>query len=161
MLGLLACTLGCEPTSSPRNDDLELAKQREAEARAAELAGQQAAERARADERERLAALAARQAEREAREVELEPATDPPLMACRTSTWCGSRAIAEQHRQTALADEYPDALGCPARLTRGRELGEGHPPAAMSVASLDLEPTEAARARGDTDLCCYLYPCED
>ena len=57
MLGLLACTLGCEPTSSPRNDDLELAKQREAEARAAELAGQQAAERARADERERLAAL--------------------------------------------------------------------------------------------------------
>lgn len=156
VLGLLACTVGCEPTSSPRNDDLELAKQREAAAREAEQAAQQAAERARADEQARLAALAARQAERE------RLANEPTDAACPRATWCGSQTIAEQHRDPLA--EQPDALGCPGRLAASepsRELAEGHPPASMPAAELDVAATEAARARGEADRCCYAdaSPC--
>lgn len=158
MLGLLACMLGCEPTKSPRQRDLELAKQREAEARAAEQAAMLAAEEARVVEQARLDSLAARQAERE------RLASEPATAACPRATWCGSQTIAEQHRDPLA--EQPDALGCPGRLVASepsRELAEGHPPASMPATELDAAATESARARGDADRCCYTWvsPCPD
>jgi hypothetical protein len=135
----------CGPTSAPRNHELELAKQREADARAAEQAAAHAAEQARAVEQERLAALAARHAEQES-------------AACsRESAWCGSQTIAEQHRGSPRP-EHPDALGCPGHLAPAEpplEPGEAHPPTTMRSAALDVAATEAARAGGAADRCCY------
>lgn len=149
-LGWLVCMAACEPVASPRQHELELAKQREAAAREAEQAAVLAAERARVAEQARLLELASREAEREREK------------SCPSGEWCGSQTIAEQYRGEAEPD-HPDTLGCPGHLASERDASErehvkGHPPRPMSEAYLDVAATRANMG----GLCCYDWtsPCE-
>lgn len=149
LLGLApACDRGASEAEAKRAE-LEAAKAREQAAREAEAAGRERAEADRELERARLEALAAgeraKQAEQDA--------------SCPSGEWCGTTTLAEQFagEPTPNQPNQPDALGCPSRLEPkpALERSDGHPPERMTRALLDAKASEAARAEGNTQACCY------